>query len=340
MLGLADIIGAGDWRLFYIYRDRIDELTLADVQACLKKYYHTSNRTVGVFIPDKSADRVVVPDRPDVAALVKGYKGRAVMAETGTFEATIANIKKNTEYGSVSNGMKYALLKKPVKGDKIYANFMLRVGDEGSLSGKGVIGALTAVMLKTGTTTRSKKDINDQLDKLKSSISFNGGAGGSAISINVVTDKENCMAALDLLADMLLHPAFDSNEFGKTSDRHGVEYRCQPDQSTNRGDHGFATKNVGLSQGSSAVYRDPDELMADYKAAKLADIRGFYNDFYGADHGYVAFVGDIDGAAIKGWLDKNLAHSRLRSLMRGSCRKLLPLLAERRRSRSLTRRMP
>lgn len=73
---------------------------------------------MGVFIPDKSAERVVVPDRPDVAALVKGYKGRAVVAETGTFEATIANIKKSTEYGNVSNGMKYALLKKPVKGIK------------------------------------------------------------------------------------------------------------------------------------------------------------------------------------------------------------------------------
>ncbi len=306
VLGLADVIGAGDWRLFYIYRDRIDELTLADVQACLKKYYHTSNRTVGVFIPDKSADRVVVPDRPDVAALVKGYKGRAVVAETGTFEATIANIKKNTEYGSVSNGMKYALLKKPVKGDKIYANFMLRVGDEGSLSGKGVIAALTAAMLKTGTTTRSKKDINDQLDKLKSSISFNGGAGGSAISINVVTDKENCMAALDLLADMLLHPAFDSNEFGKTL----IDMESSIDASRTNPQIVAITalrqKMSAYPKGHPLYTENPDELMADYKAAKLADIRGFYNDFYGADHGYVAFVGDIDRAAIKGWLDKSL----------------------------------
>jgi zinc protease len=306
VLGLADIIGAGDWRLFYIYRDRIDELTLADVQACLKKYYHTSNRTVGVFIPDKSADRVVVPDRPDVAALVKGYKGRAVVAETGTFEATIANIKKNTEYGSVSNGMKYALLKKPVKGDKIYANFILRVGDEGGLSGKGVIGALTAAMLKTGTTTRSKKDINDQLDKLKSSISFNGGAGGSAISINVVSDKENCMAALDLLADMLLHPAFDSNEFGKTL----IDLESSVDASRTNPQIVAITalrqKMSAYPKGHPLYTENPDELMTEYKAAKLADIRGFYNDFYGADHGYVAFVGDIDGAAIKGWLDKTL----------------------------------
>ena len=35
--------------------------------------------------------------------------------------------------------MKYALLKKPAKGDKIYANFIFKVGDENSLTGKNII---------------------------------------------------------------------------------------------------------------------------------------------------------------------------------------------------------
>ncbi len=309
VLGLADVIGAGDWRLSYIYRDRIDELALADVQACLKKYYHTSNRTVGVFIPDKSAERVVVPDRPDVAALVKGYKGRAVVAETGTFEATIANIKKSTEYGNVSNGMKYALLKKPVKGDKIYANFQLRFGDERSLNGKFVISALTAAMLNTGTTSRSKKDINDQLDKLKSSVSFVSG-GGSTVSISVVTDKDNCMATLDLLADMLLHPVFDSNEFSKLL----IDRETNIDQNrTNPQAVAITTcrqKMTAYPKGHPSYPETLDEQMADCKAAQLADIRGFYHDFYGTDHGCVAFVGDIDAAAIKGWLEKALGAFR------------------------------
>jgi zinc protease len=306
VLGLADIIGAGDWRLFYIYRDRIDELTLADVQACLKKYYHTSNRTVGVFIPDKSAERVVVPDRPDVVALVKGYKGRAVVVETGTFEATIANIKKSTEYGSLSGGMKYALLKKPAKGDKIYANFILRVGDERSLTGKGVIPALTASMLNTGTTSRGKKDINDQLDKLKSSISFTG--AGSAIYINVVTDKENWTATLDLMADMLLHPAFDSNEFSK----HLINVEASLDENRTNPQAvaitTFRQKTTAYPKGHPLYPETLDEQMAEYKSAQLADVRKFYHDFYGADHGYVTFVGDIDGAAITGWLNKNLGN--------------------------------
>jgi zinc protease len=93
-IGLAEIIGAGDWRLFFVYRDRLDSLTLNDVQAALKKYYLPSNRTWGVFIPDKAAERVTVQERPDVNALVKDYKGKSIKDEKETFEVSIPNIKK------------------------------------------------------------------------------------------------------------------------------------------------------------------------------------------------------------------------------------------------------
>jgi zinc protease len=36
-------------------------------------------------------------------------------------------------------------------------------------------------------------------------------------------------------------------------------------------------------------------------------LRNFYNNFYGANHGYTSFVGDIDAAAIKSFLDKNFS---------------------------------
>lgn len=304
-IGLADVIGAGDWRLFYLYRDRLDQLTLADVQAVLKKYYLTSNRTVGVFIPDKSAERVSVPDRPDVAALLKGYKGREAVAQTGSFDMSVPNIKKNTEYGKLSNGMQFALLKKPVKGDKIYANFILKTGDESSLSGKSSIPMLTARMIKSGTTTKSKKDINDQLNKIKSSINIGSGGGGATINVNIVSDKENISATLDLLADILLHPAFDSNEFNKLLIDIGSELDENRSNPQSVAVAVFRQKMNLYPKGHPLYPETVDEQAADLKTSSLADVKAFYDNFYGTDHGYVSFVGDIDGAAIKSFLDKN-----------------------------------
>ena len=65
---------------------------------------------------------------------LKNYKGKAVTEQTETFEVSIPNIKQNTQYGTLANGLKYALLKKPAKGDKIYANFIFKIGDEKSLN--------------------------------------------------------------------------------------------------------------------------------------------------------------------------------------------------------------
>ncbi|HXD76620.1 MAG TPA: insulinase family protein, partial [Puia sp.] len=307
---LADIIGAGDWRLWYLYRDRVDQLTLADVQAVLHKYYHNSNLTVGVFIPDKAADRVLVPDRPDIAALVKGYKGRAVAVaaagRTATFDATIPNIKKNTVYGQTPAGLHYALLKKPVKGDKIMANFIFKIGDEQSLSGKNSLPDLTAAMLKTGTTTRTKKDINDQLNKLKSSISIQSGAGGSSVNVRLVTDKENCMATLDLLADILLHPVFDPKEFNKLVIDQQAEIDANRSNPQVVAGVAFSQRMNPYPKGHPMYTESPDDESADLKAANVGDVKVFYSDFYGADHGYASFVGDIDRDSITAFLDRRL----------------------------------
>src|SRR5687768_17220359 len=116
---LTEFVGAGDWRLWFLYRDRIEKLTLADVQAVAKRYYKSSNRTYGLFIPDAAPDRAIVSETPDIEKLLKGYKGKEVAAQKENFENSIVNIKKNTEYGTLANGAKYALLEKPTKGDKV-----------------------------------------------------------------------------------------------------------------------------------------------------------------------------------------------------------------------------
>lgn len=306
-IGLAEIIGAGDWRLFYLYRDRLEKLTLADVQTALHKYYLPSNRTWGAFIPDKSADtqRVVIAERPDSKMLLNNYKGKATVAKTETFEVSIPNIKKHTEYGSLSNGMKYALLKKPVKGDKIYASFDFKIGDENSLTNKNIVPALIARMLKNGTTTKSKKDINDLLDKIKTSFYISGYA--QDVSVFISTDSANLSAALDLLADIMLHPSFDKTEFDKMLLDMKGEYEA------NASDPQYiafetVNKKTNLYPKGHPLYAESiDERLDDLKSVSIDDLKNFYNQFYGANNAYVAFVGNIDAQSIKSFLDKNFS---------------------------------
>lgn len=306
-VALTEIIGAGDWRLFYIYRDRLEKLTLADVQAVLKKYYLPSNRTYGVFIPDKSAEknRVTVNDRPDIAALVKDYKGKAVTAQTESFEASIDNIKKNTAYGTLANGLKYALLKKPAKGDKINIRITLKIGTEQSLTGKGLIPGLTARMLRNGTTSKSKKEVNDLLDKLKTNLSIYG--RGPSVSVNMSTDKENADSALNLLADILLHPSFDKNEFDKMVLDIKGEYESNQSDPQYLASNAVDKKTALYPEGHPYYPNSISEALELLQKVTLDDLRDFYQNFYGSNHGYASFVGAIDKNQITAFLEKNLA---------------------------------
>ncbi len=140
------------------------------------------------------------------------------------------------------------------------------------------------------------------------------------------------MATLDLLADMLMHPAFDSNEFSKLM----IDIGADLDQ--NRSDPQyvavttFQQKMTPYPKGHPLYPETLEEQAADLKTVKLADVRDFYGDFYGVDHGFVSFVGSIDAAAIKGVLEKGLGSFKSRKPYSQIGQKYFDVKGERNRS--------
>jgi zinc protease len=299
-ISLTEIVGSGDWRLWYKFRDRVEELTIADVTAAAKKYYKPSNRTYGVFIPDSAPDRTTVAETPDIAALLNGYTGKAVAEQKAPFEASIDNIKKNVKYGSLKNGGKYALLNKPTKGDKISASIIFQVGNETSLNGKAKTAEIAARMLKTGTTTQTKSEIKDQLDKLKTDINFYGSADRLFISIS--TDKPNLKAAMDLLGNLLRNPKFDQAEFDKTIIDAKADYEAYKNDPGQIANNTLAKKTSRYPKGHPYYASDIDEDLADFSGMKVEDVKQYYQEFYGANNAVASFVGDIDEQVITSFL--------------------------------------
>ena len=57
---MSEFIGAGDWRLAFIHRDRIESTTVEQVNAAVQKYFIPTNRTIGNFIPTDKPERVEI----------------------------------------------------------------------------------------------------------------------------------------------------------------------------------------------------------------------------------------------------------------------------------------
>jgi zinc protease len=295
----------GDWRLFFITRDREEAVTIDDVNRVAKAYFKPSNRTVGVYIPDAKPDRAEIPASPDVAGLTKDYKGKQALASAEQFDPSPANIDKRTKTGKLEGGAKYAFLNKTTRGGNVSANITLRIGTESSLENKSTIASLTAEMLNRGTKNKTREQINDAFDKLKADVRIFG--YGQNVTIQITTIKENLTAVLKLLNEVLREPTFPTGEFDKLKDEKLAEIDQQKSEPQSLAFNVFNRMNSLYPKGHFKYSMTFEEEAEAVKSVKNDDLKKFYKDFYNSSNATVAVVGDFDETATLNELKNTLA---------------------------------
>jgi zinc protease len=291
-LTLSEFIGAGDWRLFFLHRDRLRRVTVEEVQRVAGAYFKPANRTLGMFIPTKEPDRAEIPPAPDVAAMLRDYKGDAPVAMGEAFDPSPANIESRTSRDAIPAGLIMALLPKKTRGETVVAQLVLRFGDERSLMNKVGVASLTGAMLMRGTTKLTRQEIQDELNRLKARMNVFGGAG-QAMAMTETT-RENLPAVMRLLSHVLREPAFAATELEQLKQEQLTsidQQRSEPAQVA------FTALNRHLSpypKGDVRYTRTPDEQAADVEAATRDEVVQFYREFYGASNAQLTVVGDFD----------------------------------------------
>lgn len=302
-LAMSEFLAQGDWRLGFIYRDRLEQVTPEQVQAVAKRYFKPSNRTVGRFLPDAAPDRADIPEVPDIAAMVEGYKGKEAISEGEAFDPSYDNIENRTNRGALTETLEYALLPKETRGDAVTATLSLRFGSEKSLQGKQLAARFAAMMLDKGTTQQSRQELEDKLDELKARVRIGGGPSGAFASIEAERDK--LPDVINLLGEMLQKPAFSEEEFNKLK---AEELASIEEQRSEPNAIAFMELQRRMKQYGK---EDPrytmtfDEEVAAIKALTLDEVRAFHKEFYGATQATMAVVGDFDAEAAEAALAKN-----------------------------------
>ena len=295
-VALSESIAAGDWRLFFLQRDRWRALKAADVQRAAKTWLKPSNLTLGRFIPDAQPDRTPGAPAVDVAALFKDYRGDAAVAAGETFDPTPANLEARTRRITLPGGMKLALLPKKNRGETVRFSLRLRYGDLDSLAGTEPYGSLTAALLSSGTQKRDRQAFNDEVDRLRAKLGFGG--GDASVSASGETVRANLEPVLRLAAEALRTPAFPAAEFDKLiREQIGSldEARLDPEALADRA----AERNAqSYPKGDIRHVGSFDEEMAELRGARLDGVRAFHAKFYGAQHAELAVVGDFDPDAV------------------------------------------
>ena len=295
-VALSESIAQGDWRLFFLLRDRVRAVTLADVQRVAVQRLLPDNRTLGTYLPTDKPERAPVPEKVDVPTQLESFRPQAAQASVETFDASPALIDRRTQRFEVG-GIQAAVLPKASRGGVVQAVLTLHFGEATRLFGQGEVPDILAALLDKGTGKLSREQVQDRLDELKTELSISSSAG--RVSVGLLSRREHIADAIALVGELLRTPSLPADALDeiKRQSLSGIEQqRKEPGAVA-----GMALERLAdpYPRGDVRHARSFDEMVQDVNAVTLDSVRAFHARFYGAKKGEFAAVGDMDVAAVR-----------------------------------------
>ena len=164
---------------------------------------------------------------------------------------------------------------------------ILRAGGAQDPVSKPGVAYLAASLLDQGTTTKSAEQIATTIDSIGGAIG--AGAGSDVTFINAAVMKDSLGLALDLVSDLVRHPAFAAEEIERQRQQilSGLKVSYDdPDYLAGvvfdrlvYGFHPYGKPDSGTPQSIGAVTRE--------------DLLAFHKRWFGSNNAILAIVGDV-----------------------------------------------
>ncbi|MDN5842632.1 MAG: insulinase family protein [Alcaligenaceae bacterium] len=297
----------GDWRLFFLQRDQVEDITLDQIRTQARTWLLPSNRTSGRYLPTEDPKDAPLPQTPDLAALVSTLKENTPRPQIAAFDTDAANIDASTQRSvlELPNGpVSLALLPKPTGAHQVQALLRIGFGSVDMYEGLHGIPSLTAAMLSRGAQGMDRRQIKDRLTELKAQIRFSGNA--NTLLVSMQTNREHLPELLDLALRLVRTPTFPADELAKIQRQVATSVKnamASPHALTRR-----TLQRYGQPWAPDDIrYTQTYEKALDTTEAITRDrLQAFHDRFYGTGDVALVAVGDFDPDTLKASLRRGL----------------------------------
>ena len=197
---------------------------------------------------------------------------------------------------TLANGMQVVLAES--RGfPKISAQLFFRSGNAVVAHTHPGIAGMTATVVRTGTTTRNSREIEEDLRRMGADLGSHAGADTSAISVSGLA--EFSQELLELVADLAQNASFPEEEFERERRQRFEELRIE------RTTPGFLAnerfRRVLFGEHPYAIIAPSEEQVASYSRAQL---EGYYRQYYVPSDSLLVVVGDFAAEAMLDQVEK------------------------------------
>jgi len=155
------------------------------------------------------------------------------------------------------------------------------------------LAVITAQMLMQGTTSRTSKQIADDVARLGANVSANSGFGSGVSAVNASGLSDNFDQWFAVAVDVLLHPSFPDDELAKLKTRLKANLKQQ------RAQPGF----LANERFSRAVFGNFPAAVTSMTDASLdgftsADLKRWHDARYAPQNAILGICGDVDAKTL------------------------------------------
>ncbi len=301
-VGLSEWAAAGDWRLFFLFRDRTEQATTEDLKRVAVTYFKPANRTVGVFRPEPAPDRVAIPEPAPVSEQLADYVGRPRRAEGEGFEATPENIESRLLRRDLPHGAKLVMLPKGTRGGKVVGRLAMPLaGRSVDWLPRAALADAVAALLLRGTARRSRQEIEDALAEMNAVLSAT--QSQQELRLGFETTGGRLHELLDLLAEALAEPSFPEEEFEAWRNERLAQLEAMRSDPVALARLALERHLTPVPSGDPRYVPTIEELIESVRGLRREELVDFHRARYGFSPGSrMVLVGDFDPEFVAGQL--------------------------------------
>jgi zinc protease len=206
----------------------------------------------------------------------------------------MTNFAERTKRYEFPNGLTLLVLENHASPQVSLAGYF-RAGELFNPVGKDLLGDVTATMLNKGTQRHTKLEIAERIESVAMRLGFDTATFASSLGGRSLS--KDLPLLVSTMAELLREPTFPADELDKLKKQYLASLKEYLDDT---GSRAYERLTQLVFDESHPFHRYPTErTMREIESITTADVRGFYDEHYGADGMIVVAVGDVEPEAVR-----------------------------------------